>query len=795
MSFISFDKAISAADIYQLNTAQTYCSSDFTVFLVLAGKMRILDQNLATEDLVFLPPGETVSFEPTDEVTVAIVRFDSYLLLSALDGFDLFAKIRTSASMISLKECVHSLEELIRSFHSGLSAGHYFRFIEDIERLFPHHPARSVADASTDTGKEILSYIESHLLKNITLNDAAANVHLTPQYLASFFQKNFKMTFKEYVNSQKVELTLPLLRFTSFSEEALAGLLGYSSALSMNKTLLNITGQTVKEIRANSGLPCKEVLISSKYLVRDFDKYLSASVSEDEQVSSALTGVNLQNLSFSGIPTLESQLSSSWRSIINLGDAHFMINSEFRSQLISLQKEIHFQFGRIKNVLDIMTIHTIGGNIFYGFEDIFKIIDFLLDLDLIPFLVFGNHSSRKSGDSFDLNLIDSSEDFQSYTKKMLRTLPNFIKACCNRYGLKEVSKWYFEFCYDFTNHNSSRPTIWQFLNSYQKYEKILHTYLPDCKVGGPGYNSILPLSEFENMLKNISADHIRFDFFSYSVYENKELSPEAGILPNGSLMVDRSRNTAQLIQNYFQDAVLFITEFSIIYGKRNFLNDSTFFACLLIWFATGDYKQISGIGFAQLSDIASEYADSRGLLFGGPGLFTYQGLRKPSYYAFHFINQMGPVRLNSHPGFIVTSKSKYSYQCLLFHCPGLTREATVSAHNKELLISNDYIFEPIKPKHFFVQLTDMIPGRYLMKEYRLNSEHGNLLKEFAKIRNVTDIGQTDIDCLTLLSTPHAALAEVLVKKDGILHLSLDIKAPEVIMIHIDYNSKEDGHEL
>ncbi|PHU36232.1 hypothetical protein CSX02_13175 [Agathobacter ruminis] len=794
MSFISLEKPVQEIEIYKLDKPLSYRHQDFTILLLLDGQALIRNTYFLPEDLLLLPPGVEISIQPISQVVLAVIRLNNYLLLSSLDHFTVFSSIHDSPTNVRLKECIGSLENLIRSYRTGLVSHYYFQFIDDLMRIFPAEDHMPDQELTNSTNEQILQYIHENLLQNISLNHAAASVHLTPQYLASFFQKKYGCTFKDYVNAQKATLCLPLLQYTSFSEEALAGLLGFHSALSMNKALQKSYGKNAKQIRNESLLPCEILPFPEENRLSNFDRYLSNAVHQAQKTESNQIA-NIQEYSTS-YSTDFGQMPNSWRQILNIGRCANMENPQFRNQLISLQHEINFRYARIIDLFDEMTIHEINGQIFYVFEEIFQVLDLFLSLNLIPMIVLGNHYRHIGHGTGDNYLINSSENYQSYYKKLQRVLPVFIRTCHNRYGLREVSRWHFEVCYDFANRSSSRQTPWQFLTTYQKIEGIIHEYVPDCKVGGPGYQSILPLSEFEGILKNIQKEQIRFDFISFFVYGNKDLSPDSGIMPTGSILVDRARESTLLVRKYFRDIPLYMTEFGPFYNKRNFLNDSVFLACTLSWFMTTHLESVDALGYCLFSDISTEYADSRGLLFGGSGIFTYLGIRKPSYYVFHFLNQLGTQMVSTHPGLIMTSSSKFSYQLLLYHCPGLTLEATASRHCKELFESDEFVFEPLAPKQLNISLTQMVPGRYLVKSYRLNQHSGNLLHEFSKIRDVTDLAQTDIDCLQALSIPHAELEALQVKEDGILSLSPTIQSLEVIFIQIDYNYKvEKAYEL
>lgn len=81
----------------------------------------------------------------------------------------------------------------------------------------------------------------------------------------------------------------------------------------------------------------------------------------------------------------------------------------------------------------------------YNFTKIDKLIDFLYSINLKPFIELGNKAKVLSITSNKAMYFRNPSKQEKHFKKSLELLEKFIVHCINRYGITEVSKWYFEF--------------------------------------------------------------------------------------------------------------------------------------------------------------------------------------------------------------------------------------------------------------------------------------------------------------------------------------------------------------
>lgn len=105
--------------------------------------------------------------------------------------------------------------------------------------------------------KEILNYIEKNINKNITLEDAAAFVNLSPHYLSKIFKKETKVNFITYLTNRRIDIAKEMLEDESIPISNIAIDLSYSKSNYFSKVFKKKVGLTPSEYREKilSGVP------------------------------------------------------------------------------------------------------------------------------------------------------------------------------------------------------------------------------------------------------------------------------------------------------------------------------------------------------------------------------------------------------------------------------------------------------------------------------------------------------------------------------------------------------------
>ncbi|MEI7026631.1 response regulator transcription factor [Paenibacillus sp. y28] len=113
-----------------------------------------------------------------------------------------------------------------------------------------HRPAAGAADSSELSAVEqVIRYIRDRLPGDVTLQEAAARVHLNPSYLSQLFKQQMKVNFVDYVLALRMEEAKRLLVCTSLRISEIADRLGYADLSYFSNTFKRFTAQTPSEYR------------------------------------------------------------------------------------------------------------------------------------------------------------------------------------------------------------------------------------------------------------------------------------------------------------------------------------------------------------------------------------------------------------------------------------------------------------------------------------------------------------------------------------------------------------------
>ncbi|MBM7582351.1 two-component system response regulator YesN [Caldicoprobacter guelmensis] len=98
---------------------------------------------------------------------------------------------------------------------------------------------------------EALKYIRENYNRDITLEDVARSVYISPYYLSHLFKEELNITFLEYLTMVRMEEAKKLLKDTSLSIVAVASQVGYDDASYFSKVFKKYVGVTPAQYRKN----------------------------------------------------------------------------------------------------------------------------------------------------------------------------------------------------------------------------------------------------------------------------------------------------------------------------------------------------------------------------------------------------------------------------------------------------------------------------------------------------------------------------------------------------------------
>lgn len=794
--------AVLEVNLYQINNNTDICYPDYVFLCILEGTLQTVCSlekdgsaqtiSLQQQDILLLPPDIPVHLCPTQNIICLLLRLSPEFLLDSFPDDRLFRTVRHSRQAPELRnllpDCVFFAKSCFFTPHSygNQSISKLYTFLEHLESVVFSAEDMSMESGSPQTRhQEIIAYIDRHLYEPLSLQDTAAEIGITPQYLSSFFQKKYQCTFLHYVNRRKAEKMLPYLIYTQLSDVRLAESAGFKSLAAFQKSIKSVFGTDIDQLRKDHRPLHRKQALNPADILHDYNYYFSRLVFVEDRTDE----ISCQTMVYDIDVTFQERMPDSWKSIINLGFAQHMNNAKLRKQIIDFQKRYHFTYGRILQLLHLTVLNTQNGCISYEFDYVYQVLDFLLAHNLIPFIDLGDKYYKYSPRFNEMQFVNTAESSKTYYDNLLRMLPDFIRACCNRYGKKEVVKWHFEVFYNVASYKYYEQGIpfQRYLEYYNKIEQILHTYLPECLVGGCGFNVYDAEKHWDHFFESIRVQSARLDFISLYTYGTQSVNHRPCVSCSLDFPIHRAQKALQLIHKNFPKTPVYITEFNYCHTSRNYLNDSVFHCNYIARYLTETMSMADGIGYYLLSDISLIDVDieMNTMLFGGNGLYNYYGIQKPSFYAYYFFHELGDYILSKGSNYLFTANTRLHFQGIFFHPADLTENAAFSDHNKELLTTPEVCFERTSSKSLRFYLHGAGAGTYMVKSYRISLHAGNLLASWVKCGYISELPKKSTDFFTYFSNPATDLYTIRVAPNQPLCLMVNLAPLEIQLLLID----------
>src|SRR3984885_12102554 len=223
----------------------------------------------------------------------------------------------------------------------------------------------------------------------------------------------------------------------------------------------------------------------------------------------------------------------------------------------------------------------------------------------------------------------------------------FTKHLIDRYGIAEVSRWYFEVWnepnLDFWGGDPKQSTYWDLYDHTARAIKNVNSKL---RVGGPATAQAAWVDAF---IQHCTEKNVPVDFASTHVYANDTAHDVFGTnedIPRDKMVcsaVDKVHR--QIKASSKPDLPLIWSEYNASYKNEPDVTDSTYMGP---WMAD-TIRQCDGLvdmmSYWTFSDVFEEQGVVKRPIYGGYGLIAEDGLPKPAFNAFKLLHRLGDTRI------------------------------------------------------------------------------------------------------------------------------------------------------
>ena len=420
-----------------------------------------------------------------------------------------------------------------------------------------------------------------------------------------------------------------------------------------------------------------------------------------------------------------------WEQMFGSGRAILSLRDAYRQDLREVKQATGFEYIRFHGIFDDETglyDEDANGNPVYNFSYIDQIYDGLLANGVRPFVEL-SFMPKKLAAQQTLHVfwyhpnVSPPKDYEKWGD----FISHFAQHLVDRYGIDEVSQWYFEVWnepnLDFWAGDPKQETYYQL---YDAAARALKGVSPRLRVGGPATAQAAWVASF---IRHCVENHVPLDFVSTHVYGNDSAKNVLGIdesLPRTQMVCRAARKVHDEVAASPEPNLPIIwSEYNASYKNEPDVTDSTFMGP---WLAD-TIRQCDGLAdmmsYWTFSDVFEEQGVVKKPFYGGFGLMAEDDLPKPSFNAFKLLHELGELRIaESSDSALVTRRS----------------DGTLAIAVWNLFLPE----EKGEPKTVTIAV-EGLSGKRRALVSRVDSTHGSLLNAYDAMGQPSDPTQKQIE--------------------------------------------------
>ncbi len=346
-------------------------------------------------------------------------------------------------------------------------------------------------------------------------------------------------------------------------------------------------------------------------------------------------------------------LDTSFKMCIGAGRANEGLRADWQDQLREAQRECGFKYIRMHGLLtDDMGVYKEDkqGNPSYNWQYIDQLYDFLLSIHMKPFVELSFMPSDLASGSRTIFWWKGNVTPPKSYDKWAGLITNLVTHFQQRYGHDEVASWYFEVW----NEPDLHDGFWtgnkdDYFKLYGVTARAIKSVSPDYRVGAPA----TAIGQWDkSFISFCHSNKVPLDFVSTHSYGVKQgYLDETG---NRGTVIDSDLNSvigrmtgerAMIDASPMPGLPLHFTEWSSAYTPTDFMHDTYLQGAFILSKVRGSYQSVDSMSYWVFTDIFEENGPRMTPFHGGFGLINYENLKKPAFYAFKFLNELGPTEL------------------------------------------------------------------------------------------------------------------------------------------------------
>lgn len=462
-----------------------------------------------------------------------------------------------------------------------------------------------------------------------------------------------------------------------------------------------------------------------------------------------------------------------------------LIRDDSLAQLKTAKDELGFRYIRFHGIFhDVLgTYKVVGGKPVYDWTRIDYLYDKLLAIGIKPFVELGfTPEAMKTSDNsiFYWKGNTSHPDHTQWAP----LVDAFVRHLQQRYGRDEVRTWFFEVW-----NEPNLDGFWEkadqpaYFALYDLTARTIKAIDPQLRVGGPSTAGAAWVPEF---LAHTQKSGAAVDFITTHTYGvdggflDENGKGDTKLSASSDAIVGDVRKVRREIEaSYLPKLPLYFTEWSTSYTPRDPVHDSYVSAPYILSKLKGSEGQLQGMSYWTYSDLFEEPGPPTAPFEGGFGLMNPQGIRKPAWFAYKYLHQLGEQEVKTPDAQSwVARDAKGGVQVLAwdFQKP--------DQGNK----SNRPYYTTVQPTRdgtpLALELKGMKPGSYTMQVYRTGFKANDAHTAYLEMGKPNSLTQSQVAQLQALTVDKPETRQVKVAANGTASVQVPMRVNDVVLVKI-----------
>lgn len=466
----------------------------------------------------------------------------------------------------------------------------------------------------------------------------------------------------------------------------------------------------------------------------------------------ASTSIQIQaNRSDPGTP-----LKHFWSTTVGAGRANEGLRASWQEQLQMAHDHAGFRYVRFHGLFhdDMFVYREVQGKPVYNFQYIDDLFDHMLQSGVRPFVELSffpsDIAARKGSVGFWWGGNGSPPSDYSKWAELVR---RFAQHCVDRYGPDEVRSWYFEVWNEpDLSEGFFTGTQDQYFELYKVTARTLKAVDPQLRVGGPATSNFHVPDEIWKKAEADGTDPLTLhwlpgwitDFFDYCRKNNLPVDfisthPYPMDMQYRGKTVHRSVNSTRddlrllrkmVDSSPYPKAEIHLTEWSSSPSSRDHTHDSLPAAAYVVKCNLDSIGLVDSLSYWTFTDVFEEQGAGDTIFHGGFGMINYQGIPKPVFHGYRFLNALGDELLAQTDGAVITRDQKSNrVVAMAYNYPS---DVTSALPSTSSLDEADALAAKGDPQQMSITLTGLPPNAPIEVE-TLDADHGNAVRAWEKM--------------------------------------------------------------